>query len=299
MSFPRPRPRSVLVSLPAVASAAALAIATAGCGSGAATLDPIAQAADATTHAGGARMAIRVRVANQAKRESIVLEGSGDFNMGNQEGELLFQLGGTSGIPAAKLKALHGGKLDFTELFAHGSLYMSSPLFDGRLPGGAKWLKVDLSKVASAAGIDVQSLTSGQSDPTQYLQYLRAAGGNVKDVGRDTVRGTPTTHYTGTIDLSREAEKLPTQDRAKLRAAMRKIIAQTGTSKIPVEVWIDAHHLVRRTRMEMSLDIKGKSSDATIDYELFEFGPTPTVNVPSSSEVYDATQLSIARSAGG
>jgi hypothetical protein len=292
-------PRTIVAPLLAAAAALLLAVVTAGCGSGSTTLDPIAQAADATTHAGGARIAMSIQITNPSQSASVVLKGSGDLNLDHQEGELVFQLGGHRGIRASKLKGLPGGKLNFTELFAGGNLYMSSPLFDGELPGGAKWLKLDITKIQSAAGFDTGSLAGAQSDPTQYLQYLRAAGASVKDEGRETVRGAPATHYSGVIDLSRAAEELPSKDRAKLKAAMQKIIVATGASKLPVEVWIDDHHLVRRMKMAMSLKIAGKQANSAIDYELFEFGPTLAVKVPASSEVYDATQLSIAKSLGG
>jgi hypothetical protein len=269
----------------------AVALAAEGCGSTPATLDPIAQAAEATTHAGGAQMTIDVELQGTGLAAAIDLKGTGTYNLSHQEGELLFNL---DGLPAAARAKLPSGPLNFTELFSGGSLYMTSPLFDGKLPNGAKWMKLDFSKVQSSLGIDPQSLSGGESNPADILKYLRGNGATVTDKGRESVRGTPTTHYGGTIDLNKEAASLPSSDRAKLRASIQKLISETGSGKLPVEVWVDDHHLLRKMTMDMSLDTLGQSASTKISFELFGFGPTPAVSAPPSNEVYDATQTALA-----
>src|SRR5438034_1033898 len=79
----------------------------------------------------------------------------------------------------------------------------------GRLPGGARWMKVDLKQLGGVAGIDVQSLTSGESNPAQFLEYLRAHGGSVHTVGSAMLNGVHTTRYQGSIDLHQIAQALP------------------------------------------------------------------------------------------
>jgi hypothetical protein len=220
----------------------------------------------------------------------MTLKGTGTFNMRRQEGELTFEL---NGLPSSVTSQLGSGPLTFTELFSKGSIYMNSPLFEGKLPGGARWLRLDLSKLEAGLGIDPQSLANQQVSPGQYLEYLRASGG-ITVLGREAVRGTPTTHYQGTVDLTKAADVLPTSDRSQLKAAMQKILAQIGSSRIPVQVWIDDKHLVRKMSMAIPLSIGGQQASTAIDFELYGYGPTPSVKPPASGEVFDATQSSLA-----
>jgi hypothetical protein len=289
-------PRAAAPSALAATAALALALACSGCGSGSATLDPVAQAADATSHAGGAHMALTVEADGGTFAGHFTVKATGRYNMGRREGELVFDLGG---LPATARGQLGSGDPIVTERFSAGAVYVSSPLFAGKLPGGARWMKIDFSKLQAGLGIDVQALSSGQADPAQFLQYLRAGGGSVKPVGHEAVRGTPTTHYAGAIDLERAAQVLPSSDRAKLRSSVQRMIAETGTSSLPIQVWVDGQHLVRRITMAMALSAGGQRASVKVDLELFGFGATPAVKAPTGGEVYDASNSSIAGALGG
>jgi hypothetical protein len=283
MSFRRP---ALLIAL----AGALCAVALSGCGaSPGATIDPVAEAAVATTHAGGAHMAMHISIDLQGLAAPLTVAGSGDFNFSTDEGEIISNL---TGLPAAATSLLHGSSLEFTELYAKGDLYMSSPLFDGKLPDGARWMKLDLSQLAAGAGIDAQSLTSGQSDPAEVLNYLRA-GGTIRKVGSERLRGTPTTRYRGSIDLLEAAQDVPGSNHAQAKAAIEKLIAQTGTRKLPVEVWVDSHGLVRKLTMALTEVASGEHVNVAIELELFDFGATPSVNPPAAGEVFDATQSSL------
>lgn len=282
--------RSASLAVAAVLAAGALAIAASGCGSSQATLDPIAQAAEATTHSGGSQVLVTVAVEAPELGTPVTIKGNGEFNMARKEGELFLDI---DGLPAGTQSALPGGQMSITELFKNDVIYMTSPLFEGKLPGGAKWMKLDLAKFESSLGIDAQSLSSGQSDPTQFLQYLRASGGAVTVAGHEAVRGAETTRYEASIDLEKAAEELPGGDSETAKAAIRALIAQTGVSTVPVTVWIDSQHLVRRMKMKLTTSEAGHTSAASIDYEMFGFGPSPAVNAPPGNETFDATNLSL------
>lgn len=263
----------------ALAALAAAALAVAGCGSSGSTVDPVAQAADATSKAGGAQMTFTGDFAMAGV--NMKMTGSGFFNYRSGEGNLSFQM---SGLPQ-----LGSRTLAMTELMKSSTVYVGSDLFAGKLPGGARWLKLDLGRFVSAMGMSPEQLTGGQSNPAQYLQYLKASGGTVKIVGHERVRGVPTTHYSGSVDLAKAADRLPSADRGKLRQAMSKLISQTGSRSLPVEVWIDDRHLVRRMTMRMPLAASAGTGGVTIAIELFGFGPTPTVKAPPAGDVFDGT----------
>ena len=270
-----------------------------GCGSSSAvsgTVDPVAQAADATTHAGGAQLALKLSVELPTGGAPLTATGHGDINFGNREAEIFLTVQGLPTVIAQKLPA---GGLTMTELLTGSTVYIDSPVFGAKLPNGAKWVKLDLGKAASNLGLDPQNLTSGEADPSQYLQFLKAASGNVQKLGGETVRGVATTRYRGSIDLRKLAGLAPSKDRAAMKAAIEKLTSALGTHSLPMEAWIDAKHIVRKLQLSLSVSVSGQHIGMKIEEELFGFGPTPAVNVPAAGEVYELPVSSLTSSGSG
>lgn len=265
----------------AFAGALAAACLLSGCGSGVArSIDPIARAAEVTTRSGGAQFAMTMQMGIGGKQVS--MNAHGDLDMAHQEGEIFLDISGLSSLSEGKLPA----GTTMTELLTANALYMSSPLLASTLPSGARWMKIDLSKVEQEAGIDPQSLTSGETDPAQYLKYLTASSGQVTKVGTAMVRGIPTTQYSATIDMAKAVSQLDKGD-SSAEAQLRSTFAKTGMSSMPVQAWIDSQGRLRRVQMQMSMSVSGQPLQMTIDEELFGFGPIPAVSAPSSEEVYE------------
>jgi hypothetical protein len=292
------RPRVLIRLLPTLAVATALGLAGTGCGSSSSsatgsstvTLDPLAHAASATAGAGGARMSISARIAGAGLPSGITIGGDGFFNYKSHEGSLQLTL---TGIPANAAAGIGSGGLQLQELISSTTIYVGSPLFAGKLPGGAHWIKIDLARAGQAIGFNPQQLLSGQSNPAQLLEYLKASSGGVKKVGTDLVRGVSTTHYRGAIDLAKVADAAPAAQRAKARALLQKLAAQLGGQQLPVDVWIDGKGLVRRISLSLTVPVSGQTVSSQILIELFDFGPTPTITVPAAGDVYDATQAAL------
>jgi hypothetical protein len=283
----------------AALACAGLLVALSGCGSSRAVsgaIDPVAQAAEATTHADGAQLAMRVSVELPTGGAPLTVAGHGDVNFKGREAELFMTV---QGLPSSIAQKLPSGGLAMTELLTKSTIYIDSPVFGTKLPGGAKWVKLDLGKAASNLGLDPQALTSGGTDPSQYLQFLKAAGGSVQKLGSETVRGVATTHYKGSIDLRRAAELIPSKDRAATKTAIEKLTTQLGTVSLPMEVWIDSKHMVRKLELSLSINVSGQHVGTKIEEELFGFGPTPGVNPPASSEVYELPVSSLTSSSVG
>jgi hypothetical protein len=282
----------------ALAATLALAVCASGCGSSSAVLDPVAQAADATSHVGGAHMTLEVQVRAAGLPAPFTISGVGFFNYKTREGSLSLDM---TGLPSTAASSVPSGSLHMEELFKSSAIYVGSPLFAGKLPGGAQWMKIDISKFGPAIGLDLRQLAGGQSNPAQFLEYLKASGGTVTPVGHELVRGVATTHYKGAIDLNKVADVLPSRNRDQLRAALAKLVAQTGSASIPVDAWVDAHHLVRRIAMTLAISTGGQQAQTRMTIDLFGFGPTPPVTPPPQAEVYDATQTTLSglSSAGG
>ncbi len=240
----------------------------------------IARAAETTSQAGGAQVLITGTVT--APGATVTMSGAGHMNFKAGEGELTFTMGG-----------LPNGSMEMTEVMKAGALYMDSPMFAGKLPGAARWVKLDLASVGQAMGLNPSSMTSFGADPSQYLSYLEAAGGTVSVAGHEAVRGVATTRYTAQVNLLQAMEKQAGADVAKVRESFSKLASELGGGTLPVEVWIDGSGRVRKEALTLGVTAAGQHVGTTMDIEYFDFGSTPSVSAPSGAEVYDLTQQAL------
>ena len=281
----------------ALALGAAAALAASACGSsssgpsgasasgGTPTVVSLARAADVTSKAGGAHIALTGQF--EAAGANVSLTGEGHFNFAPPgEGEFTLTL---SGIPGAAALG-GGGSFQLHELLKDRTMYLGSPLLAGRLPGGAKWIKAALpSGGGSDLGLSASSITSGGLDPSQYLQELRAAGANPRAVGHDTIRGVATTRYAATVDLAKLVEAhAGGAASGKVKAALGALRAKLGLTQLPIETWIDGQGLVRRVALDLHAAAAGATVGGRIQVDFFDFGTTPPVSVPAPSEVLSA-----------
>jgi hypothetical protein len=283
------RARSFIGLLLCLAACCALGFVASGCGSSSATLDPVAQAAEVTQHAGGSKMAITANVSSPGLTTPITIGGSGFFNYKTKEGSFSLTM---SGLPAVA-GLTDGGDLTLQERIKATTVYVGSELFDGKLPNGAHWVKLDLARFGASYGLSLEQLTGGEANFGELLGYLKASAGGVKLVGHDEVRGVATTRYRGNIDLEKIVDQAPETARSQLRAALAKVISQTGIKLVPVEVWVDAQSRVRRFSLSLSISEKGQTLSTQVSVDLYDFGPTPTVVAPPDGETYDVTQAAL------
>ena len=281
--------RFSLLLLVAIVAIAAVLLSTSGGGGGGA-LDPVAQAAETTTHVGGVQMSLQGSVTVPGLADQLTFSGQGSFNFKAHEGSLTLTM---AGLPQSVTSQLGGTSLQMTELFKSSSIYMSSPLLSGKLPGGAHWMKLNLARVQQGIGLAPSSLTSGGANPTQYLQFLKSAGAKSQIVGHETLRGVASTHYAAKVDLLKAAEAQPGANRSQLREAFQKLTSETGLQSLPVDVWVDAHGLVRKVSVALSMDAAGQQVKTSVQSEFYDFGPTQSITVPADSEVFDMTKQAL------
>jgi len=183
--------------------------------------------------------------------QSVVLSGDGAFTKHEGSFRLDFNAGGL------------GGSID--AVIQSAQLYVRSPLFADGLPKGKTWLKLDLSKQASAQGLDLTKLAA--QDPAQTLARLQSLG-NVQEVGTEQVDGVDTTHYRGRL-------------------------AQTaGGSAGPFDVWVGKDDGYVR-RVQFATGAAASTAGARLTMDLSDFGKDVTITVPSAAETADATTLNI------
>ncbi len=276
----------------------AAGLALGGCGASE-TLDPIARAAEVTSQQEGARVSITTQLSSAALPEGgFKFTASGYIDERNRSGEMSMDL---SGIPGAS--ALPGGGTGTVQMiFQYPIVYMNIPFLAGKLPEGKTWMKLDLTKAASAAGIDLSQLSSlNQTDPTQFLEYLRASSGGVTDVGDETVDGVPCNHYRADLQLSSILDRVPSGEQAEVKAALEKA---GDAGSIPVDVWVDAQGRVRRIQLAIAAGVPGSTGSSlagaatdvagTITIDFTSYGHIPPILPPPSSQVFDASTLAAA-----
>lgn len=220
-------------------------------GDGNAPLNAIAKAAEITQREPGGHAAMRATVSSPTQSKPLTIAG-----------KVVFDNTGRSRGVLTMPNPDSGGRTEMQYVGDGASLFMSSPLF-GSLPGGRKWMGLDFS-----SGEDPAAALPANGDAQQGLKLLEGVD-DVKKVGREDVRSVPTTRYRGTLGTS--GRRAP----------------------LGVEVWIDANERVRRMRLVSSKPQTGGKGSTTIDMRMdfFDFGDVPEINVPRSSEVFDATAL--------
>jgi hypothetical protein len=115
---------------------------------------------------------------------------------------------------------------------------------------------------------------------------LEEAVGGVDEVGKEEVRGVPTTRYRGRLGVSESAKRL--REEGGEGAAS---IVEKHASPLRLEAWIDAKGFVRRMRVLQLRSSPGEDQTIDLRTDFYGFGLEPEIDVPDSDEVFDATSL--------
>lgn len=232
-------------------------------------LNAIAEAAKRTQNESGGRASIQAVVSSPTRPAGLAMTGQMAFDAEGRTRSVI------------SVPRFDGDDPIEMEIVTDGTvMYMSSGQF-GSLPGGSEWMALDLS----FGELDTPLPTN--VDAKGELALLEAAG-NVQKLGEEEVRGVSTTHYRGTVSVSESAEQLREEGAKDLAS----YIEEEG-SPLWVEAWVDTDRLVRRARLVHSQPSGKGRAPTTIDVRMdfFDFGAHPEIDVPESSEVFDATDL--------
>jgi hypothetical protein len=163
------------------------------------------------------------------------------------------------------------------------------------LPGvvdGRAWIKLDASKVAQLSALSMLRSDPLTTDPSSFLEYLRATSDSVVAEGSDRVDGVPTTHYRADLMLDRVPGVLPSSLRAQAQKAMSELEQATHLSAVPVDVWIDAHDLIRRSVVVIAFTLgSGVSIRESLVDDIGDYGPQLPPVAPRANDVTDLTHL--------
>jgi hypothetical protein len=178
-------------------------------------------------------------------------------------------------------------------LLVGGTLYVQLPPTVAPLvPGGRPWASIALDRLATATlGAALPQLGGTPTDPLQQLASLQGIT-EAHVVGPEPVDGAPTTHYATVVDLlATPAAKDPAQ-----RPAIDRLVAQIGSNRLPVDVWV-ADGRVRRVAQTITApDRPGRPATSTaVTATLTDPGLPVTVAPPPPDQVTDLGALLPAR----
>ncbi len=270
--------------LAALVALAACLVALTGCG-GSNVIDPVAQAATISNAAPGFRMTMSMQISVPTSA-AVTATGSDVFDVKGRTGSFALDMNVPQGLSGSS-----GGTMHIAEIIRPGAIYMKLPgSVTGALSGGKPWVKIDLAKVAAASGMSgLSSLTQNplSSDPSQFLQYLRGVSGNVTVVGGDWVDNQATTHYRATIDLNKLADSLPSSLQATVKRSLGMLQSLAHVSGLPLDVWIDNHHLVRRIELSFGATgaLAGAGVSMTMQIDFPQYGPQAPPALPPADQV--------------
>ena len=257
------------------------------------TFDPIAQAATVSSDSPGYRMHMSLSLTSSVLNDPITGYGDAVIDPRHHAVSSSFVIDYSSLPQAAQV--FGGTSTMRVDMIESGRVvYLKLPqALVGAIPnlGGKPWIEMNLAKLAGVPGLS--SLGDPTStDPAQVLQYLHAASDGVTNEGQQRVDGVMTTHYHADLSLDRLAADVPPADQGALEQALTKLRQTMGGVDVPVDVWVDAHQLVRQTSMSMALHVAGAPSvEETVVADLTDYGPQPSPTLPPADQVLDASSL--------
>ncbi|WP_037912326.1 LolA-like protein [Actinacidiphila yeochonensis] len=282
----------------AAASTAVVLLALAGCGSG--------HGSGSAAKASGAKPKAVAPARNAADVLSLVEKRTGSVHSAHIEKTVVF---GTvlSEKVAADVDWAHGVRQSGTLDATSGSLARFATLLDNGEPlriralptamymnvgagasmfGGKHWIEYPYSSVDSLSGASDGTFQVTQGISPAQAVVAALASKDVRAVGKESVRGVPTTHYRGTVQVSQAAKELTrlTEKQAQsLRLSLSKVDATSET----IDMWVSAANLP--VKVVSVTDTRNGTLTSTAYYS--DFGKAVTVQAPPAADTLDATAL--------
>lgn len=163
-------------------------------------------------------------------------------------------------LVGANLNIKEAGKTTLIkEVLTGNAIYFSAPALTGQL-SSKPWLKIPLSALKGTAAASFgQLFHSLQSDNFTNQTELLTVAKNAHIVGKQTVNGTSTTEYAGSLKAGQALKALP----ASFRSALSSELSALGNTTINFHVWIDSQNHVRKIIEAES--INGENVNTTVN----------------------------------
>ncbi|MGN6815890.1 MAG: hypothetical protein ACTHK3_07380 [Solirubrobacterales bacterium] len=235
--------------------------------------NPVAAAAERTADAPGAKFTMKATYTSSAMPQPMSAHGSGVYN--SETEHIRISLG---------MYSPQEGRIRIEELGDGTAFYLRGTKISDQLPAGKQWLEIQ-----PFLGKSEQEAMVGGGSATDSLKMLTTVG-NVRLVGHEKVRGVPTRRYRSQIGMDDYAQLLSEEGKDELAEEYEKLAVLMPTPVVG-ETSIDRQGMVRRMREVMTMPSESGQPPVTMDIrmDLFAFGAHPDIQLPDSSEVFDAT----------
>jgi hypothetical protein len=254
--------------------------------------DPVAEAATVSSGIGGYRAHLSLQLVSSSMPGPITASGSGTVDARDHAGELTFAINFGS-IPQVT-QMLGSETLRIAEIVDGTTVYLK---LLGQQAGvlamlGQRWLKLDLAKALHLPGLSSLESNPATTDPSQLLQYLRAVSDSVVAEGRQVVDGFQTTHYRAYLNLDAVSNVLPPADQAAAQQSIGTLEQESGLHTVPIDVWVDARHLVRRMQEGIDTTLpSGQTFQMSMTLDLSDYGPQAPPTLPPAGDVQNLSTL--------
>jgi hypothetical protein len=153
--------------------------------------------------------------------------------------------------------------------------------------GGKHWFKYSYDDLAKAMGASGATLKNGLSsaDPVTAVQNMIASN-QVTEVGKDSVNGTPATHYAADLTLDQMSGSGSSLSQDQIQALRQQLQSQ-GITKSHYDVWVSDQGLL--LKQEVQSETANGSIDVSASYS--DYGVAVSAQAPPASDTMDASQL--------
>lgn len=156
-----------------------------------------------------------------------------------------------------------------------------------RQTGGKRWISYsydDLAALGGASGAAMKDQMQNTA-PDQGVKSLLASG-DVKEVGKEQVRGVATTHYSGTVDVAELTAKTSKLDAGQL-AALKKQLNDAGITTETVDLWVDGNDLLVKKSERGQM----KTGELNTTFFYSDYGTEVSVERPPAGETIGFKEL--------
>lgn len=251
-----------------------------GCSSsdGRRTAKPAAAPSDAASVA-----AVQTAAKKAAELKSLRVEMSGTApgGPGRMKAELAMTMDPRAMEMAVEFPG-HGEDGRFTLRFVGDAMYLGgSEKITGHLDG-RHWMKMPLNGKMKDA---VDGMGAAHQDPSAQAGLLSGSK-DIKKVGEETVNGTRSTHYAGSVtvdEMDGEAGKGGGDATKESRRKVVEQLRQQGVQKLDVDMWID------KDGRPVQLRERGQADKGPLDMTLLfkDLDKPVTVEAPAADDTAD------------
>lgn len=162
------------------------------------------------------------------------------------------------------------------------AMFIKAPMLQ-KVTGGKPWVKFSFDQLGKRSGMNFDQLVQRaqhQADPATYTKMFTASK-DVKEVGNQTVRGVKTTHYTGTVDMTKALSQIDGKQRKYMKSQLSSL------RNVKFDLFSDSKQLPRKIVLHGTA--KSMKYSTTAYYS--DFGQPVHIAAPPAAQTTDGSKL--------